>query len=70
MSNDYVKVKGSPGLVRDPYTNAILNTDPAVLMRRKQKTIAQQKEKALDDKINSLEKDLSEIKELLKKLVS
>lgn len=70
MNRDYVKVKGSPGLVRDPHTNAILNTDPSILMRRKQKTIAQQKEKALEDKINSLEKDLSEIKDLLKKLVS
>jgi len=70
MDRDYVKVKDVPGLVRDPHSNAILNTDPAILMRRKQKAFAQQKEKALDDKINNLEKDLSEIKELLKKLVS
>lgn len=70
MSNDYIKVKGVAGLVRDPHSNAILNTDPAVLMKRKQKMIAEQKEKALEDKINSLEKDLSEIKDLLRKLVS
>lgn len=68
--SEYVKVKGSPGLVRDPRTNAILNTDQSILARQKQRLNAYKKEKALDDKINNLEKDLSEIKELLKKLVS
>jgi len=70
MTDRYVKVKGNPGLVRDPVTNAILNVDQSVLMRQKQRNIAHQKEKALDDKINRLENDLSEIKDLLKKLVS
>lgn len=68
--DDYVKVRGSPGLVRDPRTNAILNTDQSIIARQKQRLNTLKKEKALDDKINNLEKDLSEIKELLKKLVS
>ncbi len=70
MTDRYVKVKGSPGLVRDPTTNAILNVDQSVLMKQRHRNSVQQKEKALDDKINRLERDLSEIKDLLKKLVS
>jgi len=70
MTDRYVKVKGSPGLVRDPVTNAILNVDQSVLMKQRHRNAVRQKEILLDDKINRLERDLSEIKDLLKKLVS
>jgi hypothetical protein len=70
MTDRYVKVKGSPGLVRDPVTNAILNVDQSVLMKQRHRNAVRQKETLLDDKINRLERDLSEIKDLLKKLVS
>lgn len=65
----YMKVKDKEHLVRDSYSKAILNTDRSALARHAKKIADAEKEKAQQDKINNLEKELSEIKELLKKLI-
>ena len=68
-----VKVKGNASLVRDVSSNAIINTSNSeynsymltkqALLERKSR-IEQQ-----EDKINKLEQDVSEIKEMLKMLI-
>jgi hypothetical protein len=70
----YIPVKGYSGLVRDTETNAILNTDESAARRaREQKEIRKRKkeeERELHSKVNSLESELSEIKQMLQVLVS
>jgi hypothetical protein len=66
-------VKDEPDLARDPDTGAILfiNRDE-VNKLREQKRIRQmknQQEKNLKDKVDSLEKDMSDIKSLLSQIV-
>jgi len=66
-------VKDEPDLARDPDTGAILfiNRDE-VNKLREQKRIRQmknQQEKNLKDKVESLEKDMSDIKSLLSQIV-
>jgi len=66
-------VKAEPDLARDPDTGAILfiNRDE-VNKLREQKRIRQmknQQEKNLKDKVDSLEKDMSDIKSLLSQIV-
>lgn len=69
----YIPVKGYSGLVRDTETNAILNTDESVAQRaREQKQLRKMKreeEKELKMKVNSLESDVSEIKQMLAELI-
>lgn len=71
--NRYIPVKGYSGLVRDTETNAILNTDESVAQRaREQKQLRKMKreeEKELKMKVNSLETDVSEIKQMLAELI-
>jgi hypothetical protein len=63
---DYIKVEGHDGLVRDKNTGAILNLDnSAIEARRKARGLSS----ALED-INMLKNELSEIKSLLKELIT
>jgi hypothetical protein len=66
----HVKIKDFDNFVKDPSTGAVLNTDQSILMRRNSEIEAMRKEARQEHKINSIEKDLAEIKELLRKLVS
>ena len=69
----YVPVEGHPHLVRDMESGAILNTDrSAIHQARERKKVRQQKaleEKRDKDRLDSLEKDISEIKEALNILI-
>jgi hypothetical protein len=62
-----VKVQGVPGLARDPNTNAILNTDSAGYAAYKHRKRLNAKK---DQRLDKLERDMSEIKTLLQQLVS
>ena len=64
-----LKVKENENLVRDSYSKAILNTDRGAVLRHNKKLDEVKKAKAQQDRINSLEQELVEIKELLKKLI-
>jgi len=65
-----IKIKDYEYLVKDPTTGAVLNTDQNILVRRNAEITKAKKEELQENKINSIEKDLAEIKDLLRKLVS
>ena len=67
MSDDYVKVEGHPGLVKDAVSGVVLNTDMTGLESAKRKKQLLFKDKKRFDK---LENDVSEIKILLERLVN
>ncbi len=67
--NDYVKVKDHLGLVRDPRTNAILNTSKSeydeYMNARKKAASKTEKVEKLETDVNDIKNDLNEIKSLL-----
>ncbi len=67
MDNRYLKVEGHSFLVRDSQTNAIVNRDRNGYDTYKNLRIAKGKEK---ERLDKLENDVSEIKDLLIQLVN
>ena len=69
-----VRIKDEPTLVRDTTNRALLNTDREGLERYKaQRLLAKKRleeQKQMKDKVNKLEQDVSEIKDLLRQLVT
>jgi len=69
---DEVKVKGHSDLIRDPLTNAIINTNKNAheeyISRRQQKQKESNKMETLESEVASLKDDLNEIKLLLRRL--
>ena len=67
-----VRVKGHSDLVRDPMTNAIINTNKSkyeeYISRRNVKKNETQKVKNLEDELSCIKDDLNEIKSLLRGL--
>lgn len=65
----YLKVQGHNNLIRDSHSKAILNTDKAGLEKyladREFAEKQKQEKQEFTDKIQRLENDMSEIKELL-----
>ena len=68
-----VKVKGHSDLVRDPVTNAIINTNKSkyeeYISRRDIKKSETQKVQDLEDELSCIKDDLNEIKSLLKEII-
>jgi len=69
----YVPVEGHPHLVRDMKSGAILNTNRSAIQQARERKIAR-KQRELDEqrdkeRLDSLESDISEIKEALKLLL-
>jgi|TARA_Y100000361_G_scaffold153131_1_gene174193 hypothetical protein len=68
-----VKVKGHSDLVRDPVTNAIINTNKSkyeeYISRRELKKNETQKVQDLEDELSCIKDDLNEIKSLLKEII-
>jgi uncharacterized protein YceH (UPF0502 family) len=59
------KIIGSPDLVKDTSTGAVINTNTnAFAKRRQQMNLSQEK----DNKLAQLESDVAELKEIVKKL--
>ena len=69
----YLKVEGHPGLLRDPNTNSIINTNMSeyqeYLSRRETKNNENQKIQNLESDVANMKGDLDEIKSLLRSLV-
>lgn len=69
----YVKVEGHPHLVRDMKSGAILNTDRAAYAqstaRKKLRAEQAEQERRDRERLDSLEKDISDIKEALNILI-
>jgi N-glycosylase/DNA lyase len=70
----YVKVEGVPGLVRDIESNALINVNAKEIeLAQKQKRIREQSKAnyhKLEDTVETLQKDMCEIKEALAILLS
>jgi len=69
----YLKVEGNLGLVRDPVSGAILNINNNEIARakeiKKNKQQEQEKTNLLASEVEDLKNDVSEIKNLLKRLI-
>lgn len=69
----FVPVEGHPHLVRDMQSHAILNTNSVALQRARERKLERQKkyQQEMDDRnrLDNLEKDISEIKEALNILI-
>ena len=68
-----VKVKGHSDLVRNPVTNAIINTNKSkyeeYISRRELKKNETKKVQDLEDELSCIKDDLNEIKSLLKEII-
>ena len=66
---EYVKVKDSLSLVRDPRTNAIINTSKSeydeYMKARKKNASKSERVEQLETDVNDIKNDLNEIKSLL-----
>jgi hypothetical protein len=71
---EYVKVKGHDHFVRDPRTNAIINTNKSqyneYLLHKESKVKEQQKIQELEENVANMKDDLNEIKSLLRSLIN
>ena len=71
---DDIRVKGHSDLVRDPMTNAIINTNKSAyeeyIKRRDIKKSESQKVKDLELELSCIKDDLNEIKSLLRRLTN
>ena len=66
-SSSLIPVEGNSNLSRDPKTGAIVNTDRTEY----EKNVAQREAKEIDkERINKIESEISEIKQLLVKLTT
>ena len=70
---DYIKVKNYSGLVRDKNTGVILNINnkeaEAARKRKEKLLLDEEQNRKRDDEIEELKSDISDIKNLLTKLV-
>ena len=65
---DFLKIKDSK-LVRDPYSNAILNTDDRAIKLHEHRIKTVEKNLTQENKINKLEAEMSEMKGMLKTIL-
>lgn len=69
---EYIKVKDKDNLVRDSFSNGIVNTDidgyKAYIQNYKKAYNDSQRIKDLENNVNEIKSDLSEIKDLLRNL--
>ena len=72
--SDLIPVEGSDDLVRDPYTDQIINTNKNAYQqyvnRREKRKIEKEKSLNIEEDIANLKSELGEIKSLLKELVN
>jgi hypothetical protein len=68
-----LRVEGHSDLIRDPMTNAIINTNRSkyeeYISRRNIKKSETQKVQDLEDELSCIKDDLNEIKSLLKEII-
>jgi len=71
---DYIRVKGSDNLIRNPKTNSIINTNMSeyneYISRRDSKLKENQKVQNLESDVANMKEDLNEIKFLLRRLIN
>jgi len=68
---EYTEVAGYPDLVRDPETNAILNINfEQIELAKAQKALRKKQKQELEQRLNTLELDIGEIKSALNVLIN
>ena len=74
LDMDYIRVKGSNNLIRDPKTNSIINTNMSeyneYISRRDSKLQENRKVQNLESDVANMKEDLNEIKFLLRRLIN
>ena len=74
MEHEFVQVKDHKHLVRDPYTNGIINTDVGeydeYIARREAAKKEKSKASDMKEDLDNLKSEMNEIKSLLKELVN
>ena len=74
MNNEFVKVKDHQNLLRDPYSNGIINTNKSeydeYIARRNAAEKAKESELTMKEDLDNLKGEINEIKSLLKELVN
>jgi tetrahydromethanopterin S-methyltransferase subunit B len=65
-----INIKGRRDIVKDSSSGAILSTDLKSLTEYKQKLEEQNKIDKLEEKTNTIENEVSEIKQMLKVLIN
>jgi hypothetical protein len=63
------KVKENPHFIKDFTNGAVLNTNKAVIAKHEIKMAELQKKKQVDDEINTLKAEVSEIKGMLSQIL-
>lgn len=66
----YLRVEDDKALVRDVQTNAILNTDLSSIKKHDVRMKKLQKERMQQEEINTLKNEISELRDLITKLLS
>jgi triacylglycerol esterase/lipase EstA (alpha/beta hydrolase family) len=70
---EYLKVKDHVNLVKDPQTNAVINTSKSeyeeYMKRKKARLSETQRVESIENEVSEIRDDLNEIKSLLKMLV-
>lgn len=69
MSIKYLKVENEKSLVRDATSRAILNTDLSAVKKHQLKMKELERTRNREEEINSLKKDIDELRQLLLTLV-
>lgn len=64
------RVKGNERLIRDSSNFAILNTDRSVISSHEYKANELRKRKLQEEEINKIKNDISEIKDMMKQLMT
>lgn len=72
MRNRFYKVEGHSGLVKNPETGTILNSNTneikSARIRKQMKTVKEEENQRMKDDIAELKSEMSEIKSLLKQI--
>lgn len=73
MTDNYLKVIDAPGLLRDPHSKALINTDVSALNehRKKKKIMSSilNNSKELESRVDELSSKMNNIESLLKQLL-
>jgi hypothetical protein len=63
------RIEGSPNFIKDERNIAVLNTNKAVIAKHEQKMAELRRNKQVDDDINNLKSEVSDIKDMLSQIL-
>jgi len=66
----YARIEEHPTLIRDMTTQAVLQTDYSIVRKHEERMSRLQKEENREKEINTIKSEITEIKAMLKQLLS